>query len=136
MELAIVLTVLIMIAAGIVEFARTFWYYDALAKATRDGARFMSLALKDTIASSGVGTAQTLVVAAVNAANVKPAITTANVTVTCAPGACTDGTSPAQVTVTISGFTVDIGGWFQFILGTPVYSGVPLAPSTTMRYMN
>jgi len=37
-EFAIVLTLMLLITAGIFEFGRAFEYYDALAKATRDGA--------------------------------------------------------------------------------------------------
>lgn len=137
MELAFVLILLLIIVAGIVEFGRAFWYYNALAKATRDGARFMSTAPKATINSAGVPAARNLALAAANAANLKPALTSGEVTVTCLPSACTDGTAPENVRVAIS-YGVTIGGMIPFFL--PTGGGVTaftaaLAPHTTMRYM-
>jgi len=135
-EFAIVLSLMLLITAGIFEFGRAFQYYDALAKATRDGARLMSDAPKATISSVAVSNAKNLVVAAANAANLKPLLTTADVVVTCTPAACADGTAPTDVEVSISGYTITIGGVMPFVSGTTSYTGVPLAPHTTMRYMN
>ena len=135
-EFAIVLSLMLLIVAGIFEFGRAFQYYDALAKATRDGARYMSAAPKATISSVAVSNAQGFVVAASNAANLKPQLTTANVVVTCTPAACADGTAPTDVEVSISGYTITIGGVMPFVTGTTSYTGVPLGPHTTMRYMN
>ena len=140
-EFAIVLSLMLLITAGIFEFARAFQYYDALAKATRDGARLMSAAPKATINSVAVSNAQALVVAAANAANLNPLLTTADVVVTCldavsAPVPCADGTAPTDVEVSISGYSITIGGVMPFVSGTTSYTGVPLAPHTTMRYMN
>jgi Flp pilus assembly protein TadG len=135
-EFGIVLTLMLLVTAGIFEFGRAFQYYDALAKATRDGARYMSAAPKATINSVAVGNAQGLVVAAANAANLKPLLTTADVVVTCTPVACADGTAPTDVEVSISGYTMTIGGVMPFVTGTTSYTGVPLAPHTRMRYMN
>ncbi|HEV8554592.1 MAG TPA: TadE family protein [Casimicrobiaceae bacterium] len=135
-EFAIVLTLMLLITAGIFEFGRAFQYYDALSKATRNGARLMSAAPKATISSVAVNDAKNLVVAAANAANLKPLLTAADVVVTCTPAACADGTAPTDVEVSISGYTITIGGVMPFISGTTSYTGVPLAPHTTMRYMN
>ncbi|HEV8553244.1 MAG TPA: TadE/TadG family type IV pilus assembly protein [Casimicrobiaceae bacterium] len=135
-EFAIVLTLMLLITAGIFEFGRAFQYYDALAKATRAGARLMSAAPKATISSVAVTNAKSLVVTAANAANLKPQLTAADVVVTCTPAACADGTAPTDVEVSISGYTITIGGVMPFISGTTSYTGVPLAPHTTMRYMN
>ncbi len=134
-EFAIVLTLMLLITAGIFEFGRAFQYYDALAKATRNGARLMSAAPKATISSVAVTNAKNLVVADANAANLKPLLTAADVVVTCTPAACADGTAPQDVEVSISGYTITIGGVMPFISGTTSYTGVPLAPHTTMRYM-
>src|SRR2546427_6259762 len=103
-EFAIVLSLMLLITAGIFEFSRAFQYYDALAKATRDGARYMSAAPKATISSIAVSNAKDLVVAAANTANLAPWLTTGNVVVTCldavgAPVACVDGTAPVGVEV-------------------------------------
>jgi Flp pilus assembly protein TadG len=135
-EFAIVLSLMLLIVAGIFEFGRAFQYYDALAKATRDGARYMSAAPKATISSVAVSNAQGFVVTAANAANLKPLLTTANVVVTCTPAACADGTAPTDVEVSVSGYTITIGGVMPFVTGTTSYTGVPLGPHTTMRYMN
>jgi len=140
-EFAIVLSLMLLIVAGIFEFGRAFQYYDALAKSTRDGARYMSAAPKATISSVAVSKAQNLVVAAANAANLKPLLTTANVVVACldaggAAVACADGTAPNGVEVSISAYTITIGGVMPFVTGTTSYTGVPLGPHTTMRYMN
>jgi Flp pilus assembly protein TadG len=135
-EFAIVLSLMLLITAGIFEFGRAFQYYDALAKATRDGARYMSAAPKATINSVAVSNAKNLVVAAANAANVAPALTITEVVVTCTPAACADGTAPADVEVSITGYSINIGGVMPFVSGTTSYSGVTLAPHTTMRYMN
>ena len=134
-EFAIVLSLMLLITAGIFEFGRAFQYYDALAKATRDGARYMSTVPKATISSVAVSDAKNLVVAAANAANLSPNLTTGDVVVTCTP-ACADGTAPDDVEVSISGYSINIGGVMPFVSGTTSYSGVTLAPHTTMRYMN
>jgi Flp pilus assembly protein TadG len=137
-EFAIVLTLMLLITAGIFEFGRAFQYYDALAKATRDGARYMSAAPKATISSVGVPAAKDLVVAAANAANLSPILTTGEVVVTCTPAACADGAAPPDmhIEVSISGYSINIGGVMPFVSGTTSYTGVNLAPHTTMRYMN
>jgi len=135
-EFAIVLSLMLLITAGMFEFGRAFQYYDALAKATRDRARYMSAAPKATIGSVAVSDAKNLVVAAANAANLSPTLTTGDVVVTCTPAACADGTAPADVEVSISGYSINIGGVMPFVSGTTSYSGVTLAPHTTMRYMN
>lgn len=138
-EFGLLLIVLLLVAAGIVEFGRAFWYYNALTKATRDGARQMSLAAKASIASAGIPAARTLVVNAANGANLYPQLASGQVSVTCTP-ACADGTAPEYVSVQINGYAIDIGGLFPFFpvggAGSTRYVGVTLAPHTTMRYMN
>ncbi len=138
-ELAFLLVLLLLIAAGIFEFGRAFWYYNALAKATRDGARALSLAPAANLGSVGVGQVQARVVAVANAANLHPALAAANVEVVCDGSSCADGSAPTQVRVAISGYRIDIGGIFPFFSPATYaptrFSGVPLAPHTTMRYM-
>ena len=139
-ELALILLVLTTMMAGIFEFGRAFWYYEALTKATRDGARMMSISPKGTIASVAVGNAKTLVVNSVLAANV-PSFVAANVAVTCltaafADGTCTDDTAPGGVRVQITGYTITIGLFSPFYVpgsGTSVTANP--SPHTTMVYM-
>lgn len=138
-EFALILALLISILAGIFEFGRAFWYYDALTKATRDGARLMSVTDKASIASSGVSAARQAVVDAVASAGV-PDFDTPNVAVTCLDAAfndatCTDGTAPGGVRVQIVGYSMTIGQFIPFLLGGSSSYTADLSPHTTMRYM-
>lgn len=137
-EFALVLPLLITLMAGIFEFGRAFWYYDALTKATRDGARLMSVVPKSGI-ETGVTDAKAQVVSVVTAAGV-PSFTNANVTVTCltaafGTAACTNGTSPWGVRVQIVGYGMTIGQFIPFLIGVNSNYTATLAPHTTMRYM-
>jgi Flp pilus assembly protein TadG len=139
-ELAFVLMVLLTMMAGIFEFGRVFWYYNALTKATRDGARMMSISPKASIASVAVGNAKTLVVNSVIAANV-PSFGAANVAVTCltaalTDGTCTDGVAPGGVRVQITGYTITIGLFSPFYVpGSNTSITANPSPHTTMVYM-
>lgn len=134
-ELALLLILLLMIVAGIVEFGRTFWYYDALAKATRDGARFLSNAREDTavaLNASHISQAKTMVESAAILAQV-PGFNSGYVTVTC-DSAC--GATPTYVTVSVD-YSVTIGGWIPIFMPTGATTtwSATLSPETTMRYM-
>lgn len=139
-EMAILVVVMFLIMAGIVEFSRAFWYYNALDKATRDAARFMSTVTKVEIENStkttaAVAVAKSLALITVNGANVIPAIVAADVAILCDAAACT-GTKPINVTATVT-LVMNIGSIFPFVNVTNgSYGNVTLAPSTTMRYMN
>ena len=141
-EFALVLLLLITLMAGIFEFGRAFWYYDALTKATRDGARLMAVAPKanlTTAVTGGVAKAKTQVADAVTAAGV-PSFTTSNVTVTCLnatfdDSTCVNGTAPGGVRVEITGYTMTIGQFIPFLVGASSNYSASLAPHTTMRYM-
>jgi Flp pilus assembly protein TadG len=141
-ELTFVTIVLLLIVAGAVGFGRTFWYADALAKAARDGARLMSTWPAATIATGGVVAAQDQVAAIANAANISPAITSANVNVECLDATftavgCVDGTEPEFVRVAITDFSVSIDAWFPIFswTGRLTPSAINLSPQTLMRYM-
>ncbi|GBG13154.1 ribonuclease G [Novimethylophilus kurashikiensis] len=141
-EFGLVVILLVMIVGAIVEFGRVFWYYDALTKATRDSARMISLAPKETIASTASGDAQDLAILAAANAGVTPQLTRANVVVDCLNAAfqienCVDGSAPANVRVSIVDFQVTIGGWIPLLLSTGAATDwePTLAPHTTMRYM-
>ena len=141
-EFALVLTLLITLMAGIFEFGRAFWYYDALTKATRDGARLMSVASKvnlTTAVTGGVALTQAHVVEAVTAAGVTN-FTQANVEVTClnttfTVDPCTDGNAPKNVRVQIVNYSLTIGQFIPFLLGANSNYTTNLSPHTTMRYM-
>jgi Flp pilus assembly protein TadG len=141
-EFALVLTLLITIMAGIFEVGRAFWYYDALTKATRDGARLMAVAPKanlTTAVTGGIATTKIQVADSVTAAGV-PSFTNANVAVTCLDAAfndstCVNGIAPGGIRVQITGFTLTIGQFIPFLLGASSNYSASLTPHTTMRYM-
>lgn len=139
-EMAILAVVMFLIAAGIVEFSRAFWYYNALDKATRDAARFMSavslIEITDsTKTTAALTVAKSLALATANGANVSPAIVAEDIDILCDAAACT-GTKPTNVTATVT-LVMNIGSIFPFVSVTNgSYGDVTLAPSTTMRYMN
>lgn len=125
-EFALVIVPLLLIVGGTIEFGRVFWYYDALSKATRDGARYLSMVgfPLDTVST------KTLVKAEANAAGLSSFVV-GNVNITCDPNC----TNPVHVTVTAS-YAVRLGEWLPLS-----YSGggsgvdLVLQPQTTMRYM-
>lgn len=142
-ELALVIFVMLLMVAGTIGFGRVIWYADALTKATRDGARLMATWPAATLGSTGVGTAGTISMNTANASNLSPQLTLDNVVVEClsesfSAVACSDGTEPANVRVSIVNFNVSLAAWFPFIGNGGVinYNDVGLAPHTTMRYMN
>lgn len=133
-EFALLLIPLLMIVTGIIEFGRAFWYYDALAKSTRDGARYLS----NSRASSTVAIDMTLqdqaiamVVNAATAANI-PDLSTLIVEVHCDTNC---GAAPTYVTVSVT-YPITIGGWIPVFVptGATTWSST-LSPYTTMRYM-
>jgi hypothetical protein len=147
-EFAIVITLLLIIVAGVVEFGRAFWYYDALTKATRDGARFLSNVPVDNIPSLASGTepencsnpytpaAKTLVYCAAKEAKVL-GFSVGNVDVLCDDAKCEVGMDPpVYVTVRIINYKVTIGELIPFVTWAGVANWtVNLSPETTMRYM-
>jgi Flp pilus assembly protein TadG len=139
-EMAFLAVVMFLIMAGIVEFSRAFWYYNALDKATRDAARFMSsvpsVQISDsTQAAAAVDVAKSLALITANGAKVSPTIVAADIDILCDGAACT-GTKPTNVTATVT-LVMNLGSIFPFVTVTNgSYGDVTLAPSTTMRYMN
>lgn len=150
-EFALVVFILLLAVAGIVEFGRTFWYYNALAKATRDGARYLSTVPNDKLADSvqgandtdcgegGDATATRLTYCAAFNAKV-PDLDPSNIRVRCGSSnpasACSNLSTPTYVQVSIVGYDVTIGGIIPFLLPTGQGSSwtASLSPHTTMRY--
>lgn len=153
-EFAIVVIVLLLIVAGIVEFGRAFWFYDALTKATRDGARYMSTVAKENMGTAAGNasnppynsttnflTVKSVVVNAATAARVSPALGSGNVTVICLDSnfvavTCQNNTAPANVRVAITNYSITLGGFLPLSYSGQASFAATLAPSTTMRYMN
>lgn len=153
-EFALVIGVLLLIVSGIVEFGRVFWHYDALTKATRDGARLIALAnrglLGDEAGTEGGNnpvTAISIVREEANAAKLLTPLVDGKIEVRCKYTAgdwvptyggvlCENRGStdpvPVHVRVKISGYSVQLGEWFPFVgAGTLL-----LEPYTVMRYMD
>ncbi len=146
-EFALVLIPLLMIVTGIIEFGRTLWYYDALTKATRDGARYLSNVTVASIGSSAYATttgncstdsltADRIVYCAAVAANVS-GFSLSDVVVSCDGSNCVNNLKPLYVSVSINKYPVTIGGWIPVFLptGTTTWTA-KLSPRTTMRYMH
>ncbi len=144
-EFALVVGVLLLIIGGIVEYGRLFWHYDALSKATRDGARLMSNAVGATLQSATESEARQVVLAEAAAARLDPVLAGSQVVIQCTYlsggteagwGNCHDAASntdvPVHVRVSITGdpqYAVSLAQWFP-VPGTDI----ALRPQTTMRY--
>lgn len=124
-EFAIVIGLLVLITGGIIEFGRVFWYLDALTKATRDGARYLSTSAPLPLDTNK---AKDVVVKAATQAGL-PAFDVGKVSIAC-DGDC--NTAPGYVTVAITGYSVAFGSWFVIPLPSGPWA---LTPHTTMRYM-
>ena len=135
-EFAIVFPVLLLLFAGTTELGRLFYTYTTLAKATRGGARYLSLAA-DVNTST---TAGKNIVLCGNAAGcggagqpavILPNLQANNIVVT--PPA-TGGVATKYVTVAITNYTYQ-----PLVFNLSAMTGgnfnITLTPSTTMRYM-
>jgi Flp pilus assembly protein TadG len=142
-ELAFTLIILLLVMIGITEFGRAFWYYDALQKAVRDGARCLSII--DNLASAPTATTDPcldLVVTEANSAGVSNAIggpgaplkNPDNVTFGFTTLAGSSPPKPEYVTVQIRNFEM---GWI-WSLGAPLPEPggtAPMLAQSTMPYM-
>lgn len=140
-ELALVLSFLLLIAAGIIEFGRAIWYYDALSKATRDAARLMSTVPVSGLSAS-IADARALVRRAGGAAGIPGFESGGSVSVTCDPPAVASCNAPlaGQVqTITVSvNYPMVLGEWIPFVpirAADATTIAITLRPHTTMRYM-
>ncbi len=112
-ELAITLIFLLLLTVGITEIGRAFWYYSAIQKATREGARCLSMVAwsNDAASLSARNACRDLVVNDANSAGVQPALAAANVDVASCDyaGTCRSwgsGNPPTYVTVTIVNYQI------------------------------
>lgn len=137
-EFALTVFVLLLLAAGLAELGRAFWYYDALLKGTRDAARHLSMVPTMALGGAVGGTADIVVDAA--RASMVPGFVRAHVSVACAPTSCAAAVRPSDVTrVTVSAsYALAIGSAVPFVAsadGRGAGWAVTLAPHTTMPYM-
>lgn len=134
-EFAIVFPVLLLLFAGTTELGRLFYTYTTLAKATRGGARYLSLAT-DVNLSTNAGKN---IVMCGNAAGcggagqpavIVPGLTANNIVVT----PPVNGVDAKYVTVAITGYQYQ-----PLVFNLNAMTGgnfnLTLTPSTTMRYM-
>lgn len=126
-EFAILLPLLILILTGMIEYGRLMWHYDALAKATRDAARYL-VDEPAPIAEPMKTNARNMVGDAALAAGVDGLTPASHVAVDCSPNC----TNPDTVTVRV-GYDFEIGGWVP-VFGTGLWT-MTMSPHTTMRYM-
>jgi Flp pilus assembly protein TadG len=133
-ELAIVLPILLVLLAASAEFGRFFYTYQTLSKATRTGARYLTI---ESAAGTADAKARNLVVYGNESGTGSPVIsglTGSNVRVVRTGGS---SAFPERVTVRIEGYTYrpvfDLGK----LIGRPTFSlRVNVSPSTTMRYFS
>jgi len=134
-EFAIVFPVLLLLFAGTAELGRLFYTYTTLAKATRGGARYLSLQV-DVAQST---TAGKNIVLCGNAggcggagqpAVIVPNLTAGNIVVT--PPASGTGTKYVTVAIASYNYTPLV---FNLNGMTGGNFNITLTPSTTMRYM-
>jgi Flp pilus assembly protein TadG len=142
-EFAFMIGILLLISAGIFEFGRAYWHYNALSKATRDAARLLSMTPRDQL-SSGSVEAKNLVINAAAASNIctiENCESVMQIETLCNEVACSDGmalTTQHYVRVEVS-YPLTIGGIFPFILplGGAVSSySTTLNPYSEMLFMN
>lgn len=126
-EMAILLPLLVLLFTGLIEYGRLMWHYDALAKSTRDAARYLADE-PAPISTAMQATARNMVGDAAEAAGVDGLVPASDVGITCAPNC----SSPETITVAVS-HDFDIGGWVP-VFGTGLWT-VTMSPHTTMRYM-
>jgi len=130
-EFAIVVSLLVLITGGIIEFGRVFWYYDTLTKATRDGARYLSTA-PNPLSNTDMTKAYGIVEDTAAKAGLPGFVGSNNVAISCEPTTSPTCSAPDYVRVEITGYSVAFGSWFAMPLPAGNWF---LTPQTTMRYM-
>jgi Flp pilus assembly protein TadG len=133
-ELAIVLPVVLVLMGASAEFGRFFYTYQTLAKATRTGARFLTV---ESAAGTSDAQAKNLVVYGNQSGTGTPVIsglTGANVRVVRTGGS---NAFPERVTVRIENYVYQPVFDLGKLIGRPTFSlRVNVSPSTTMRYFS
>ena len=134
-EFALSFFLIFAVFSGIFQFAYSFYVYNTLVVAVREGARYASLKPYDsttTTPTAGFRDAVRNMVVygdpqpANGAQPIVPGIQTSNVTLTVTGGGSGTLTAPAQMTVSITGFSVDA------VFGTWNLNG---KPNATFPYM-
>lgn len=138
-ELAITLIFLLLLTMGITEIGRAFWYYSALQKATRDGARYVSMqswAGASPVSACKTSVKENAVSAGVPSVDASGTSLENRVSVLCDGAACSwgSGTAPEYITVVVDNFRMH---WL-WSFGAPMPSpggSAGLRIQATMPYM-
>ena len=140
LELAIALPILLSLGLVSEEFGRLFYQTTRLSNGTRLAARYLTTKPFTTTAKrdAAYADAKNLVVygaiSSSGATAIHPGLTTANVSITTAGGVL--ASIPETVTVSITGVTFQPAVNLAGLLRRPGLTlAIPLAPSTTMRYL-
>ena len=139
-EFALSFLVLFTIFTGAFEFGYAFYAYNTLVNAVREGARYASLKPYDSASSTPSTAFNTAVQNMVVYANPSPAngaapilrgLSTSNVNLT----VLANGGAPTQMTVSISGFSLDAVFGTINLNGNPsvsfAYLGIPTPPPSS-----
>lgn len=140
LELAIVLPIFVSLGLVSAEFGRLFYQATTLANSTRLAARYLTTApfTTDAKRDASYAAAKNLAVYGTTTPSgvspVYPGLTTANISITTAGGVM--AALPDTVTVSVTGVTFQPKVNLASLLKRPGLTlGVPIAPSTTMRYL-
>lgn len=132
-EAAIVIPIFLILFAATAEFGRFFYEYTTLAKAARNGARYLTTHF---VTTDEITAAQNMVVYGSTTATgtpILPGLEPGHVTVTPAGGS---GNIPATVTIMIEGYTYDPIFDLGLLTRTEGLSlAIDVSPSVTMRYL-
>lgn len=121
-EFALSFFLIFAVFSGIFQFAYSFYVYNTLVTAVREGARYASLKPYDSITTTPTPAFLTAIQNMVVYSDPNPAqgalpvvagLTTGKVALTVTGGGTGTLTAPSQMTVSINGFTIDavFGSW-------------------------
>ena len=132
-EAAIVIPIFLLLFATTAEFGRFFYEYTTLAKAARNGARYLST---NILTAQQKSAAKNMVVYGSTTATgdpVLPGLDPAHVTISQAGGS---GVVPATVTIEIVGYQYEPIFDLGLLTGSDDLSlSIDVSPSVTMRYL-
>ena len=129
LEFAITLPILLLLAAGTIEFGRAFYQYNTLSKAVREAARYM--ASKPYNSTERTNAARIAVYGNVTGTGtpILPGLTTSKIVVTPRAGGTSETDPPHWVKVAVTNYT------FQSMVPALVPINVTFTPGVEMRYV-
>lgn len=123
-EFALTVVFLLILTVGVTEIGRAFWYFSALQKAVREGARCLSNL--QWLGAAATDQCRQLVMDDANAAAVRPVLNLSNVEISCDGAACAwgAGAAPEYVRVDVVNYRM---AWLWNIGGGPLPPPEPLS---------